>query len=186
MASFPDRRSIGSEQTGPKAVTFDVDATSLASLRGALPGWQIETFNEVTASSVARACDPGAADLLVVGARGDGEEALEQCGFLTFCTCYSEDFRRGPGQRPEGGDGRGGPARRPDAPLLVLVSPGQDVLARAALAAGAHSCLVRPVHAKEVVRMLAHARAGNQPGRHTGPAEAAQAQDLWRDDGGEG
>jgi hypothetical protein len=34
--------------------------------------------------------------------------------------------------------------------------------------------------------MLAHARAGNQSGRHTLNFERAQAEDLWRDDGGEG
>ena len=34
--------------------------------------------------------------------------------------------------------------------------------------------------------MLAHARAGNQPGRHTLSIERAQTDDCWRDDGGQG
>jgi hypothetical protein len=43
-----------------------------------------------------------------------------------------------------------------------------------------------PIHAKDVARMLAHARVGNQPGRHTLNLEGAQDEDRWRDDGGEG
>jgi hypothetical protein len=34
--------------------------------------------------------------------------------------------------------------------------------------------------------MLAHARAGDRPGRHTLNLERAQGENLWRDDGGEG
>ncbi len=84
---------------------------------------------------------------------------------------------------------RGGllnPTRRIDAPLLVLVYPGQEALVRAALEAGAHSCLILPICAKEVASMLAHARAGNQPGRHTLNLEGAQREDRWRDTGGQG
>jgi len=43
-----------------------------------------------------------------------------------------------------------------------------------------------PVHAKDVASMLVHAKAGNQQGRHTLDLERAQAEDRWRDDGGQG
>jgi hypothetical protein len=56
----------------------------------------------------------------------------------------------------------------------------------AALEAGADSCLVLPVHAKGVASMLVHARAGNQPGRHTLNLDQAQIEGRWRDDGGQG
>jgi hypothetical protein len=169
-----------------KAVAFDVDATSLISVREALPRWQIETVNEATASSLARAWNPGAVDLLVVGVRGKETDTLGLCRFLAFCTSYSEDARQ-ERLEPWGPDGsRRRPAHQTDAPLLVLVSPGQQSLVTAALEAGAHTCLVRPIHAKEVNRMLAHARAGNQPGRHTLHLEGAQCDNPWRDDGGEG
>lgn len=170
----------------PKAVTFDVDAASSVSLREALPGWQIEIVNGATAASLARAWNPGAADLLVVGVRGKGADTLGLCRFLAFCASYSEDSRQEQVE-PLGQDGsRRRHARRMDAPLLVLVFPGQESLIGAALEAGAHSCLVRPVHPKEVTSMLAHARAGNQPGRHTLNLEGAQRENPWRDDGGEG
>ena len=55
-----------------------------------------------------------------------------------------------------------------------------------ALEAGAHSCLVLPIDAREVASMVVHARAGNQPGRHTLHLEGAQSEDRWRDDGGQG
>jgi hypothetical protein len=65
------------------------------------------------------------------------------------------------------------------------VSGGQEALVRAALEAGANSCLVLPVHAKDLVTMLTRARAGNRPGRHTLGLDRAQREDRWRDDGGE-
>ena len=71
------------------------------------------------------------------------------------------------------------------APLLVLVPPEQQTLVGAALEAGARSCLLLPIHPKEVASMLTHARAGNQPGRHTLGQEGAQREDPWRDAGGE-
>ena len=77
-------------------------------------------------------------------------------------------------------------ARRRNAPLLVLVPVGQESLVRAALEAGADSCLVLPVHAKEVASMLARLQQGNRPGRHTLNLERAQTEDPWRDDGGQG
>lgn len=169
----------------PKAVAFDVDATSLVALREALRGWRIETVNGSNAARLARTWDPGAADLLVIGVRGTGTDTLGLCRFLAFCTSYSRDF--GPGGREPTGrnDGRPSPPRRADAPLLVLVSPGEETFVALALEAGAHSCLVRPVHCKEVVSMLARARAGNQPGRHTRSLEVAQTENAWRDEGGE-
>jgi hypothetical protein len=57
---------------------------------------------------------------------------------------------------------------------------------RAALDAGANSCLVLPVHAKDLVSMAARAQAGNRPGRHTLGLDRAQRKDRWRDEGGEG
>jgi hypothetical protein len=170
----------------PRAVAFDVDTASMASLREALPGWQIHVVYGATAASLPCDWDPGAADLLVVGSRTNVTETLGLCRFLAFCTAYSGDSRQ-EGADTAGVHGGGqDQGRRGDAPLLVLVSSGQDQLAEAALAAGAHSCLVLPIHAKEVASMVVHARAGNQPGRHTSNLEGAQVEDPWRDDGGQG
>jgi hypothetical protein len=66
------------------------------------------------------------------------------------------------------------------------VPSGQESLVRAALEAGADSCLVLPVDAKEVASMLARRRQGTQPGRHTLNLDQAQREDRWRDDGGQG
>jgi len=169
-----------------RAVAFDLDAASLASLREALPGWQIKDVCGTSATSLSRAWDPGAVDLLVVAAHENVNETLGLCRFLSFSTSYSKDFR--PEAAGPLGLARGllNQPRRRDAPLLVLSRPGQEAFVRAALEAGAHSCLVLPIHAKEVVSMLAHARAGNQPGRHTLDLEGAQTEDRWRDDGGQG
>jgi hypothetical protein len=57
---------------------------------------------------------------------------------------------------------------------------------RTVLEAGAHSCLVLPVHAKNLVSMLARTHEGNQPGRHTLNLQQAQDEDRWQDDGGQG
>jgi DNA-binding response OmpR family regulator len=145
----------------PKVIAFDVDPDSLVSLRQAFPEWEIEAINGATTDSLARDWDPGAADLLVVGARDQVAETLGLCR----------------GLRSQ--------AERAHTPLLVLVAPAQEALVRAALKAGAHSCLVLPVHAKELVSVVARARAGNQPGRHTLGLDRAQREDSWRDDGGE-
>jgi hypothetical protein len=77
-------------------------------------------------------------------------------------------------------------ARQKAAPLLVLVPPGRETLVGAAQEAGAHSCLMLPINAKDVASMVVHAQAGNHPGRHTLNLEAAQRDDRWRDDGGQG
>jgi CheY-like chemotaxis protein len=145
-----------------KAIAFDVDPASLLSLREALPEWEIEAVRGATAALLTQDSDPGAADLLIVGARDDVTETLGLCR----------------GLRSQAG--------RAVTPLLVLVPPAQPALVRAALEAGADSCLVLPVNAKEVASMLAHARAGNQPGRHTLNLDQAQREDRWRDDGGQG
>jgi hypothetical protein len=167
-----------------RAVAFDVDAASLASLREALPGWEIDTVHGATPASLAPNWDPGAADLLVVSAGDNATTTLGLCRFLSFCTGYSTEARE------EGAEALGPrenhPALRPDAPLLVLVPPGKEALVGAALEAGARSCLVLPIHSKDVASMLGHARVGNQPGRHTLNLDQAQIEDRWRDDGGQG
>jgi DNA-binding response OmpR family regulator len=145
----------------PKAIAFDVDPDSLASLRQAFPEWQVEAVNGATTGSLDRDWNPQEAELLVVGARGPTAETLGLCR----------------GLRSQAG--------RAHTWLVVLVLPAQEALVRAALGAGADRCLVLPVHAKELVNTMAHARAGNRPGRHTLGLERAQRQDSWRDDGGE-
>lgn len=167
-----------------RAVAFDVDPTSLASLREGLPGWEIDTINGASPGSLADNWYPGAADFLVVSAGDNASETLGLCRFLSFCTQYSREARE---ERAEAlGPRKTLPAFRPDAPLLVLVPPGQETLVGAALEAGARSCLVLPIHPKDVTSVLARARAGNQPGRHTLNLDQAQLEDRWRDDGGQG
>src|SRR5262249_8412678 len=144
-----------------RVVTFDVDPSSLASLRQAFPEWEVEAFAGATTLSLTRDWNPGAADLLVVGARERVAETLGLCR----------------GLRSQAG--------RAHTPLLVLVPPAQEALVRAALDAGADGCLVLPIHPKELVSMLTRARAGNRPGRHTLGLDPAQREDKWRGDGGE-
>src|SRR3954462_15177075 len=129
-------------QARPKAVAFDVDATSLFSLQEALPGWQIDVVHGASASSLAHAGHPGAVDLLVVGVRANGTETLGLCRVLAFGPPHAEGFRKELAELLAGEDGRRSPARRTDVPLLVLIAPGQEEIIGAALEAGAHSCLV--------------------------------------------
>jgi len=145
----------------PKAVAFDVDSDSLNALRDAFPGWDIEATAGITIGSLDRDWRPGAADLLVVGDHEDLSRTLGLCR----------------GLRSQVG--------RAGTPLLVLVPPAREAVVRAALGAGANSCLVLPIHPKELVSMVARAQAGNQPGRHTLGLDRAQRQDLWQDEGGE-
>jgi DNA-binding NarL/FixJ family response regulator len=145
----------------PKVVAFDLDPDSLASLRQAFPDGEVETVSGATTGSLSQDWDPEAADLLVVGARDQAAETLGLCR----------------GLRSQAG--------RAHTPLLVLVPPAREDLVRAALAAGADSCMVVPVHPKDLVTMVARARAGNRPGRHTLNLDRAQREDRWRDDGGE-
>ena len=145
----------------PKVIALDVDPTSLESFHQAFPGWQVETVNGATRETLTPDWDPGEASLLVVGARTDVTQTLGLCR----------------GLRSQAGRAR--------TPLLVLVQAGREPLVRAALDAGADSCLALPVHAKELVTMLGRALAGNRPGRHTLGLDQPQSDDEWRDDGGE-
>jgi hypothetical protein len=169
-----------------RAIAFDLDAASLSSLREALPGWEIEVMSGATAGSLTCDWNPGRADLLVVGAHPDAAETLGLCRFLRFCSDFSADSQQSATTILGVHQGRQNPTCRMDAPLLVLVLPGQESFVGAALEAGAHSCLVLPIHPKDVASMLTHAQAGNQPGRHTGSLEGAQREDAWRNEGGQG
>jgi DNA-binding response OmpR family regulator len=140
-------------------VAFDVDADSLASLRQAFPGWRIEAVNGADAGSLERDWDPGAAALLVVGPHEQPAETLGLCR----------------GLRSQAG--------RAHTPLLVLAPSSQRAFRRAALEAGADSCLALPVQAKDLLRLVARVQAANRAGR---PALArGQCVDPWRDEGGE-
>lgn len=144
-----------------KAIAFDVDPDSLTGLRRAFPEWEVEALDGATVGSLDRDWNPAAAQLLVVGARDDVALTLGLCR----------------GLRSQVG--------RALTTLLVLVPPDRAALVRAALEAGADSCLVLPVHFKDLVNTVARARAGNRPGRHTLGLDRAQREDRWRDDGGE-
>jgi hypothetical protein len=169
-----------------KAIAFDLDEASLISLRKALPGWQVDVLYGATVASLPCYWNPGGAELLIVGVRAIVSETLGLCRFLAFCTPYSKDFRQEARETLGLARSLSNGARRTAAPLLVLVPAGQEALVSGLLEAGAHSCLMLPIHAKEVASMLVHARAGNQPGRHTLHFERAQSEDRWRDDGGQG
>jgi DNA-binding NarL/FixJ family response regulator len=169
-----------------RAIAFDLDAASLLSLREALPAWEIEVVEGATAASIAENWHPGAADFLVVQARAQVEETMALCRFLVFCSDFSTDSREVMANTVVRQGKRQNQARRAHAPLLVLVPSGQEALVRAVLEAGADSCLVLPVHAKRVAKMLARVRQGSWPGRHTLDLDQAQCLDRWRDDGGQG
>jgi DNA-binding NarL/FixJ family response regulator len=170
----------------PIAVAFDVDPASLVSLRVALPDWEIEVVHGATSASLALGWNPGAADLLVLQAGAEVVETLGLCRFLVSCGVFATDCRQAVPRTAELHRSRQCQAPPAGAPLLVLVPPGQELLVRAALEAGAESCLVLPIHAQEVASMLAQVRQGNQPGRHTLDLDRAQREDRWRDDGGQG
>ena len=160
-------------QNQSKVIAFDVDEASLIRLRQALPGCVIDEINGATAASLTRDWDPGTVDLVVVEPRKEAAETLELCRFLVSCgilamdapmvTDSEEETPKNLGlhrRRPNVG-------RRPHSPLLVLVPPSRKSIVSDLLKAGAHSCLMLPIDAKDVASMLVHARAGNQPGRHT-------------------
>lgn len=190
LEPLPSREEVladrGTKRPGPfRAVAFDVDPTSLASLRDALPEWEIVLVNGATPASLSGHWDPSSADLLVIGSQSDAAETLGLCRLLSYCNTYSPEARS---ERSESLAGEQDPPRTQavrNAPLLVLIPPGQETLVGAALEAGAYSCLILPIHAKEVANTLAQAHAGNRPGRHTLSLERAQADDLWQEDGGE-
>jgi DNA-binding NarL/FixJ family response regulator len=144
-----------------KAIALNVDPESLASLRQAFPEWVIEVTNGASTGSFVSDGSPEIVHLLVVGAHDQAGETLALCRSL----------------RSQAG--------RAQTPLLVLVRPAQEAFVRAALAVGVNSCLVMPVHAKELASAVNRVRAGNQPGRHTLNLHRAQHEDRWRDHGGE-
>jgi len=175
-----------------KVIAFDVDQASLISLRQALPSSVIEVVNGATATSLTRDWNPGTVDLLVVQARKEVAETLELCRFLVSCGVLAKDALVATDSQEEAPTTLGlhryrqNRERRPHSPLLVLVPPRQKRIVKEVLKAGAHSCLMLPINAKDVASMLVHAQAGNQPGRHTLDLERAQTEDRWRDDGGQG
>jgi DNA-binding NarL/FixJ family response regulator len=175
-----------------KVIAFDIDQASLISLRKALPDSLIEVVNGATASSLTRDWNPGTVDLVVVKARKEVAETLELCRFLVSCGVLAKDAPMVTDSQEEMPKTLGlhrrrrNVGRRPHSPLLVLVPRSRKSIVRDVLKAGAHSCLMLPIDAKEVASMLVHAQAGNQPGRHTLNLEKAQTEDRWRDDGGEG
>lgn len=144
-----------------RAVAFGLDDASLTTLQAALTEWEIEVVQGATAASLLLDLSPEAADFLVVSADEEESAALKLCR----------------GLRNQAGRGL--------LPMLVLVPPGKDSLVRAALKAGAHGCLLLPVQAQEVVGMLARARQGNRPGRHTSNLDRAQIDNPAQDCGGE-
>jgi hypothetical protein len=173
-------------RTTARAVAFDVDTASLASLRRALPGWHIEVVSGATAVSLPWDWHPGAADLLVVAVGGDLLQTLGLCRFLASRTPSGGESRQAEARTSEQRTSLRNQPRVAGATLLVLVPSGEETLAEAAFQAGAQGCLMLPLDAAEVAGMLADAWAGHQPGRHTLDLERARREDRWRDDGGQG
>ena len=175
-----------------KVIAFDVDQASLISLRDAIPDSVIEVINGATAASLTRDWNPGTVDLIVVKGRNEVSETLELCRFLVSCGVLARDAPVITDSQEEMPKTLGlhrrrqNVSRRPHSPLLVLIPPSRQSIVRDVLKAGAHSCLMLPINAKDVASMLVHAQAGNQPGRHTLNLERAQTEDRWRDDGGQG
>ncbi len=175
-----------------KAFAFDVDRASLISLRKALPDTAIEVLDGATVASLTRNWNPGTVDLVVVKAGREVAQTLELCRFLVSCGVLGKSAPVVTDSQEEMPKILGLHRRRQNvercahSPLLVLVPPNRRNIVRDALKAGAHSCLMLPINAKDVARMLVHAQAGNRPGRHTLDSERAQIEDRWRDDGGEG
>lgn len=175
-----------------KVIAFDVDQASLISLRKALPDSAIEVVNDATVASLTRDWNPGTVDLFVVEARNEAAETLELCRFLVSCGVLGRDVPAVTDSQEETPKTLGlhrrrrHVGRRAHSPLLALVPGNRRSIVSDLLKAGAHSCLMLPIDAKEVASMLVHARAGNHPGRHTESLEQAQTEDRWRDDGGQG
>ncbi len=175
-----------------KVVTFDVDRESLVTLRAAFPGCEIAVMNGATAASLTRDWDPGTVDLLIVQVREDLEELLTLCRFLVSSRVLARNSLEATDSQEELPKtlglyrSRRHRARRPPSPLLVLVPAGREGIVSAVQTAGAQSCLMMPINAKEIAGMLVRAQKGNQPGRHTSNLDQAQTEDRWRDDGGQG
>jgi DNA-binding response OmpR family regulator len=145
----------------PRAVALNVDPDSLDSLCQAFPEWEIEAVAGANVGSLVPDPRWGPAELLIVG---DGATMAETVGLCR-------------GLRSQPGWAR--------TAVLVLVPPARQALVTAVLEAGADSCLVLPVHAKELVSVMTRARAGNRPGRHTLDLDRAQRANVWQDEGGE-
>jgi hypothetical protein len=175
-----------------KVIAFDVDQASLIRLGKALPDSVIEVVNGATAASLTRDWNTGTVDLVVVQPREEVAETLELCRFLVSCGVLGRDAPAVTDSQEETPKTLGlhrrrqNVGRRPHCPPLVLVPPSQKSVVADLLKAGAHSCLMLPINAKDVASMLVHAQTGNQPGRHTLDLERAQTEDRWRDDGGQG
>jgi peptidylprolyl isomerase len=169
-----------------RVIAFDPDLSSLASLREALPGWQIDVISGATADSLPCDWEPGAADLLVIRVLDDRAEALNLCRFLAVFAPPSD----GSGHEtvaPFGQDtNHGGRVLRVNIPLLILMPSEQRAFVRAALEAGALGCLMLPVKAAQVIDLLEHARTGNRQGAHTLDLDQADREERWQDDGGPG
>lgn len=168
------------------AIAFDLNAASLRSLREALPGWEIRLLTGATATSLTHNWNPGAADLLIVTAQEEVATTLALCRFLVRFCAVSRDSEKHVAEILGPRGSLQTQAERACAPLLVLVSLGQEASIPTLLETGAHSCLMLPINGKEVASMLVHARAGNSPGRHTLNLEQAQSEDGSQDDGGQG
>ncbi len=145
-----------------KVIAFDVDSQSLATFREAFPNWELEVSDGATVRSLRQDWSPGRADLLVVGVRAEVAVTLGLCR----------------GLRSQAG--------RAHTPLLVLVPPAREALVRAVLEAGAHGCLVLPIHAKDLLTSVTRAQTGSEPGQHTLALDRPQRADPWQDNGGEG
>jgi hypothetical protein len=187
-AELPEEKQMSNQS---KVVAFDVDKASLISLCKALPDSVIKVVNGATAASLTRDWNPGTVDLIVVNARKEVAETLELCKFLVSCGVFARDTPMVTDSQDEMPKTLGlhrdrQNMGRPHSPLLVLVSPSRKNIVTDVLKAGAHSCLMLPINAKDVASMLVHAQAGNQPGRHTLDLERAQTEDTWQDEGGEG
>ncbi len=179
-------RQEGALPRRQRAIAFDLDALSLLSLHDALPGWEIDSAQGPPAGQVSPEPRPGAADLLVVRVRAEPAETIKLCQFLVASGLAAAAERGDAESSSESPVRQPTEASRTGAPLLVLVPRGQVDFVPLALKAGAHSCLMLPILARDAAAMLVHAQAGNQPGRHTLNLEKAQKPDRWRDDGGQG
>ena len=161
----PDRSDETALPRRRKAVAFGMDPESLADLQHALPGWRIHCFHGATVGSMPHDWDPGEADLFVVRLRENVTEVLGLCRFLAqWPSCESDP----PEVLPETGrpDGKQEDATcRPDVPLLVLVSSGQDTLVGAALEVGARACLHQPISVEDMADFLNPAPADNLSSR---------------------
>jgi CheY-like chemotaxis protein len=152
--ALPDRSTETALPRRPKAVTFGMDAESLADLRRALPGWRIDCLHGATVGSMPHDWDPGEPDLFVVSLRENVTEALGLCRLLaSWPSCENEPQEEA--SETLRLDGKHENARcGADVPLVVLVSSGQDTLVGAALEVGARACLQLPISIKDVAEFL--------------------------------